>query len=128
MKRSLIFLFLCLFLLAMSTSCRDEGPLSYVGKWNYDHSDPALDQAYQGSWVRVRENMDYRFYDSKTQSTFSGTGADYEHSGLNVTLHTSNGDESRVYEVRLIRLKDGVMVVETASVNGVMTEITFFRE
>ncbi len=117
-----------MFMLTAVAACNEEGPLSYVGKWNYDHSEPGLSDEYMGSWVRVRENMDYRFYDSRTGSTFSGTGADYEHSGMNVVLHASNEEESRTYEVKLTRLKDGVMVVETSSVNGEMTEITFIRE
>lgn len=117
-----------LTVLLMLPGCQKNGLRSYEGMWIYESSQPDLGAAYEGSWVKVSDVMDYAFYDSCTDSRFSGKSSDMSHNGLDVTLHASNGNEERVYNVSLVRLKEGVMVVDTDSVNGIMTTIRFVRK
>ncbi|MBP5210359.1 MAG: hypothetical protein J6Z27_00780 [Bacteroidales bacterium] len=108
--------------------CEPEYVPSYVGTWLYVSSEPALDPAYKGSYVTVEKNWDYSYFDASTNDTFSGDYNDYLYEGTTITLTSKGEKETRVYKVELKRLKEGRMVVETSSVNGVPTVIEFSRQ
>ncbi|MBQ7222454.1 MAG: hypothetical protein IJS02_03190 [Bacteroidales bacterium] len=108
--------------------CEKEYVPSYVGTWLYVSSEPALDPAYNESYVVVKSNWDYSYFDSSTNETFSGDYNDYKYEGTTITLTSRGENETRVYVVVLKRLKEGRMVVETSSVNGTLTTIEFSRK
>ncbi|MCR4860175.1 MAG: hypothetical protein K5910_05895 [Bacteroidales bacterium] len=127
MKR-LPVLLLAIFLGIFLPACQPEEVPSYVGKWLYSGSEPDLGDDYDGSYVIVDRLWEYSFYDAPSGQTFSGTGRDFVHEGLQITLTASNDYETRIYVVQLQFLKEDRMVVQTASVNGTPTEIRFTRD
>lgn len=116
------------FCLIASSSCVKETEPSYVGTWLYESSDPDLGSAYHDSTVYVARNGEYEFYDGGTGSRFSGDSNDFAHEWLTVTLSAHNDTEQRTYVATVRMLKGGKLVVETASVNGVLTLITFRKK
>lgn len=124
MKRILVILILC----AALVSCKKETP-SYVGKWVYVESDPDIGEQYKGSYFEVARNWDYYYYDASTGEEFGGDSGDYEKSGTtSITLTSKRKGKTRVYNVELKRLKDGVMIIETSDITGELTSVTFNRE
>lgn len=118
-----------LFVIGILTfvSCTKEQKPSYVGTWQYESSEPDLGPAYLMSVVTVAANGDYTFFDGGTGSSFSGEFGDFVHDGLTITLNAHNDSERRTYVATVKMLKGGKMVVETESVNGVVTLIVFRR-
>lgn len=116
----------CLFFLPCSCN-REEEP-SYVGTWHYDSSTPELGEEYRDSWFTVDRRWNYTIYDAPSGQTFSGRGTDIIHDGMTITITLSSDTGTRSYVSTLTYLKDGLMKVETSSVNGTPTEIRFNRE
>lgn len=119
-------LFLAFCLLA-SVSCAKEEEPSYVGTWWYEKSEPDLGPGYRDSRVSIKANGEYEFFDGGTGRSFSGDAGDFMHDGMTITLSAHNDTEQRTYVAVVRRLKGGVMVVETDSVNGILTLITFLK-
>lgn len=109
-------------------ACRQDETPSYVGVWRYESSTPDLGSGYIGSYVEVDRRWNYAFYDAATGQKFSGTAEDFAHDGMVVTLTASNDEGTRVFVCTLKYLKEDRMIVESSSVNGTLTEISFIRD
>ena len=122
------FFHIALLTAVLLAGCRKEEPLSYVGRWEYLDSEPDLGPAYSASYLEVKKNWDYSFYDAPSGKTVSGTWEDFVNDGLTVTMTPAAKYDFPSITFKLTRLKDNLMVVETSDVGtGNPTTIRFSR-
>lgn len=115
-----VWLLTMLFLVAFSCSKEDEEP-GYQGKWLFEKAVPELDVSYSGSYIYIKFDKSFEFFDSSKNMLIIGKPEHFHLSGIKLEL--TDPDTKEKYFFTILSRKQDILVLRT-SVFGRETEIT----
>lgn len=108
---------LCLLFL-FSCEQREEEPI-YLGKWMLEKSEPQIDDSYFQSYIHIREDKSFEFYDSSRELLVTGRPEHFSIKGLKLTLTDPASGEKYLFTV--VSRKGDILILRTSVLGGETT-------
>lgn len=113
---SLVALLCLLFLFSCE---KKEEVFVYQGKWLLEKTEPQIDDSYFRSYIHIKADKSFEFYDSSLEQTVMGRPEHFSMKGLNLTLtDPTTGDR---YLFAVISKKGDILVLRTSVFGGETT-------
>jgi|GEM_PF-1896904 len=64
LSKFLMAIYLAVLVLSLSYCSKEDGTLIYLGKWEYESSNPEVDLSYRSSYIEIFEDKSFVIFDS----------------------------------------------------------------
>lgn len=114
---TLISILCCLLCIACE---KEEKEPVYQGKWLFESAEPAVDEAYNGSYINIQPDRSFEIYDNSRALLIQGGSEHFNLSGK--VLKLTDPETGEVYKFNVISRKQDKLTLST-TLMGVETRI-----